>query len=63
MTKKELKKLAKEIATYERVIQSTEDRNKRSEAQNQIIRLADKVTQMEAMLALDIFIQENLKED
>lgn len=63
MTKKELKKLAKEIATYERVIQSTEDRNKRSEAQNQIIRLADKVTQMEDMLALDIFIQENLKED
>jgi len=62
MTRKELKKLAKEIATYERVIQETEDRNKRSEAQNQIIKLADKVTQIEDMLALDIFIQENLKE-
>ena len=62
MTRKELKKLAKEIATYERVIQETEDRNKRSEAQSQIIKLADKVTQIEDMLALDIFIQENLKE-
>lgn len=60
MKKKELKKLAEEIATYERIVQTTQDKNERAEAQNKIIRLSEKVYNMEDMLALDVLLQDIL---
>ena len=60
MKKKELKKLAEEIATYERIVQTTQDKNERAEAQNKIIRLSEKVYNMEDMLDLDVLLQDIL---
>jgi hypothetical protein len=60
MKKKELRRLAEEIASKERIIQTTEDSFTRSEAQNEVIRLTEKIYDMEDMLILDSYIQEFL---
>lgn len=60
MKKKEIKKLAEEIASYERIIQTTQDPNEKSEAQNKVIRLSEKAETIDDMVALDICIQEIL---
>lgn len=60
MKKKELRKLAEEIASLEHTIQTAEDSFTRSEAQNEVIRLTEKIYDMEDMLILDNYIQEFL---
>ena len=49
MKKKEIKKLAEEIASYERIIQTTQDTNEKSEAQNKVIRLSEKAETIDDM--------------
>jgi len=60
MKKKQLRKLTEEIASLERTIQTAEDSFTRAEAQNEVIRLTDKIYDMEDMLILDNYIQEFL---
>ena len=43
MKRKELKNIAKQIAKYERIIQTTDDKNLRHDAENAIIQLSNKV--------------------
>ena len=41
MKRKELKNIAKQIAKYERIIQATDDKNLRHDAENAIIQLSN----------------------
>lgn len=60
MTKKELKKLAKEIAKHEQIIQTTEDPDAKYMAEQAVMTLTNKVTDMEDVLALDDLIMSIL---
>lgn len=60
MTKKELKKLAKEIANYERTFQNTSDRDTKERAREKITELSEKVYDLNDLMILDSFIQDFL---
>ena len=62
MTKKQLKKLAKEIAEYESIIQNSEDKNAVNEAKNKQVQLMDSADlELSDMITLDTMILEYLK--
>lgn len=60
MTKKELKKLAKEIANYERTYQNTSDYELKERAREKITELSEKVYDLNDLVILDSFIQDYL---
>lgn len=62
MKRKELKNIAKQIAKNERIIQTTDDKNLRHEAENAIIQLSGKVESLTDVMELDELIQEYLAE-
>lgn len=62
MTKKELKKLAKEIAGWERIIQTTDDPNRKYVAEQTVMNLTNQVDDMEDIIALDELIMNILNE-
>ncbi len=62
MTKKQLKKLAKEIAEYESIIQNSEDKNAVNEAKNKQVQLMDSADlELSDMITLDTMVLEYLK--
>lgn len=63
MKRKELKNIAKQIAKNERIIQTTDDKNLRHEAENAIIQLSGKVESLTDIMELDELIQEYLAEE
>lgn len=61
MTKKQLKKLAKEIAALENTIQSSTDKQVVYEAENRMTQLTNSADlELEDMLALDDMVQKYL---
>ena len=63
MNKKELKNLAKKIAKYEKIIQTTEDAKERHNAENEIMRLTSSVKSFDDLMTLDELIQDILEEN
>lgn len=63
MNKKELKNLAKKIAKYEKIIQTTEDAKERRNAENEIMKLTSSVKSFDDLMTLDEIIQDILEEN
>ena len=61
MKKKELKNLAKKIAKYESIIQTSDDKDEIRKAQLAIIELSGSVDSLEDITAIDEMIQDFLK--
>lgn len=60
MKRKEKKQLAEKIAKYERIIQSTDDRDKIKEAESKIMELSTHVYNLEDMVEIDEMVQDLL---
>ena len=63
MTKKEIKKVAKELVKLEKIIQSTEDNDARYRAEMAVMTLTSKVEDMEDMMAIDELVMELLEQE
>ena len=61
MKKKELKALAQQIAKYEKVVQTSTNKNEVRDAQMKIMNLSESVDSLEDMMALDEIIQDMLE--
>ncbi len=61
MKKKELKALAQKIAKYEKVVQTSTNKNEVRDAQMKIMNLSESVDSLEDMMALDEIIQDILE--
>lgn len=62
MKQKELKNLAKKIAKYELIIQTTDDPSERSKAEAAIMELSGKVNSLEDIVIIDELVQEYIEE-
>lgn len=62
MTKKEIKKVAKELAKLERIIRET-DGDERYKAEMAIMTLTSKVEDMEDMMMIDELVMEFLEQE
>ena len=62
MKQKELKNLAKKIAKYELIIQTTDDLSERSKAEAAIMELSGKVNSLEDIVIIDELVQEYIEE-
>lgn len=62
MKKKELKKLAGQIAEAEINLQKSKDPEQSKEIKNKIIKLSSRITSLEDIMILDELIQNELKE-
>ena len=62
MTKKEIKKVAKEIARLERILRTT-DGDEKYKAEMAIMTLTNKVEDIEDMMAIDELVMEYLSEE
>lgn len=61
MTKKQMKKLAKEVAELERIIQFSQDKNEINEAKDKQVHLMDSADlELTEMLELDLLVQKYL---
>lgn len=58
MKKKELKKIAEQIAECEKIIEANEDKEKVSAAMNKTFELAMKITSLEDIEYVDDLVQE-----
>lgn len=63
MKLKELKNLAQKIAKYELILQTSDDKSERSEAERQIMALSGRVDRLEDMVVLDELIQDILEKN
>ena len=63
MKQKELKNLAKKIAKYEKIIQTTKDADEKHNAENEIMKLSSCVKSLEDMMIIDELIQDILEEN
>ena len=62
MKQKELKNLAKKIAKYELIIQTSDDMKERAKAEAMIMELSGKVDSMEDIVIIDELVQEYIEE-
>lgn len=62
MKQKELKALAKKIAKYELIIQTSDDKYLIKKAQDAIIELSGKVNSLEDITIIDELVQEYIEE-
>ena len=63
MKKKELKNLAAKIAKYERIIQTSDDKQAVRQAENEIMKLSSSVDRLEDMVAIDELVMELLEKN
>ena len=63
MKKKELQNLAKKIAKWEIIIQTSDDPSERQKAQNEIMHLSSMVHDFEEIDSLDEMVQEILNKN
>ena len=63
MKKKELKNLAAKIAKYERIIQTSDDKNAVYQAEQEIMKLSGSVNNLEDMVAIDELVMELLEKN
>ena len=61
MKKKELKNLAKKIAKYEQIIQTSDDKDEIRKAQLAIMELSGSVDSLEDITAIDEMVQDFLE--
>lgn len=61
MKAKELKNIAKQIAKYEHIIQTSDDKKEVRDAQMKIMELSGRVEKIEDMVAIDEYVQEYLE--
>lgn len=62
MKQKELKALAKKIAKYEFIIQTSDDKHLVRQAQDAIMELSGKVDSLEDIVIIDELVQEYIEE-
>ena len=62
MKKKELKNLAEKIAKYEKIVQTSNDKNAVRKAEEEIMKLSSHVDSFEDMVAIDELVMEFLLE-
>lgn len=60
MKRKEKKQLAEKIAKYEKIVQSTDDKDKIKEAESKIMELSTHVYDLEDMVEIDEMVQDLL---
>ena len=63
MTKKELKKMAKELAKLEHVLKATDDSEVRYRTEQEIMTLTNKVEDLEDMVMLDEMVMALLEQE
>lgn len=61
MKAKELKNIAKQIAKYEFIIQTSDDKKAVRDAQMKVMELSGRVERLEDMVAIDEYVQEFLQ--
>ena len=61
MKSKELKNIAKQIAKYEFIIQTSDDKKAVRDAQMKVMELSGRVERLEDMVAIDEYVQEFLQ--
>ena len=61
MKAKELKNIAKQIAKYEFIIQTSDDKKAVRDAQMKVMELSGRVERLEDMVAIDEYVQEILQ--
>lgn len=61
MKAKELKNIAKQIAKYEFIIQTSDDKKAIRDAQMKVMELSGRVERLEDMVAIDEYVQEFLQ--
>lgn len=61
MKAKELKNIAKQIAKYEFIIQTSDDNKAVRDAQMKIMELSGRVERLEDMVVIDEYVQEFLQ--
>ena len=61
MTKKEIKKIAKELARLEKILKETTDSEVRYKAEQEIITLTNKIEDFEDMVIIDELVMEYLE--
>lgn len=62
MTKKELKKMAKELARLENILKTTDDSDTRYHTEQEIMTLTNKVENLEDMVVLDEMVMTLLEQ-
>lgn len=62
MKKKELKNLAKKIAKQEKIVQTTDDMQKKAEAEQVIMKLSSQVDRLEDIFELDELVMTYMEE-
>ena len=63
MTKKELKKMAKELARLEYILKTTDDSDTRYHTEQEIMTLTNKVEDLEDMVMLDEMVMTLLEQE
>ena len=63
MKTKEIKNLAKKIAKYEYIIQTSDDKKMVRQAQEKIMELTSSVTNLDDMIAIDEAVMELLEKN
>lgn len=63
MKKKEIKNLANKIAKFERIIQTSDDKEAIKQAEEEIMKVSSSVKSLEDMMAIDEMVLELLNED
>lgn len=63
MKKKELRNLAEKIAKLEKIIQSSDNQEEISKAENDIIKVSSSVKSLEDMMAIDEIVMELLEKN
>lgn len=63
MKKKEIKNLANKIAKFERIIQTSNDKEAIKQAEEEIMKVSSSVKSLEDMMAIDEMVLELLNED
>ena len=63
MTKKELKKIAKELARLEHILNTTDDSEVRYRTEQEIFIMANKVEDLEDMVMLDEMVMTLLEQE
>ncbi len=61
MKAKELKNIAKQIAKYEFIIQTSDDKKAVRDAQMKVMELSGRVERLEDMVAIDEYVQDFLQ--
>ena len=63
MKKKEIKNLAQKIAKYERIIQTSDDKQLVRQAQEKIMEITSSVNSLDDMVAIDELVMELLEKN